>query len=153
PDGDGLHVFALRQGDLMLLDRGFDGKWSPWNISGTVTGRAPATCSWGSNRFDVIISRPAAALFSPVHRWWDGAWHEETLDDQLGSDPAVATWGAGRLDVFQQKAGHLMHKVWEAASGWHAWENLDGAPPPGDPGIKGAPTACSSAPSHLSVFA
>ncbi|MFD0465038.1 hypothetical protein ACFQY9_27570 [Microvirga aerilata] len=151
---DAFDVFALRRGDLHVMQRRFDnGTWTPWESTGVVSSRSPAATSGASGRVDVFLAHPSPSLFKPHHRWRDGgAWQEETLDSVLAGDPAAASPQSGRLELFQNYLGHLRRKSWDGAA-WKPWDDLDAALGPGAPVLIGTPSVYSAAPDTLDVFA
>lgn len=150
--GPGLiDVFTRRVGDAVIQHKSFNGSWSDWESIGTSSSRAPSASSWGINRLDVFVALPAPDLFRPLHRWWDGTWHEETLDDRLASDASAVSWGANRIDLFQNKGGHLWHKWWDGT--WHSWEDVDALLAGGDPQLESVPAVCSRGKGILDIFA
>ena len=122
---DQIDVFALRIGDLQVMQRHYDGTdWTAWEATGATSERSPAATSWAAGRLDLFLGLQAPDLFKPLHRWWDGAaWQDEALDKVFFSDPAVASWDVNRLDLFQNYSGHLWQKTWDGA--WHPWVDLD----------------------------
>jgi hypothetical protein len=85
-------AFALRIGDLEVMQRRFDGTtWSPRQPTGTTSSPSPAAASWAANRIGLLLAMPSPALFQPLHRFWDGAtWQQELLDNLLTGDTVAA---------------------------------------------------------------
>lgn len=152
---DRVEVFSQRGADGTLLQRRYDGThggtWSPWSTGTVSTSRWPAPASWGPDRLDVFLGRPPAESFRPVHHWWDGAWHDDTLDGVLSGHPAAVSWGADRVDVVQNQGGHLAHRAFTGT--WQPWVDLDAGLDPRDPGLEGPPTIVSRAAGSLDVLA
>ena len=149
--GDGVEVFAVRGGDSTLLQRRFDGTWSPWVAGPATTSRWPAPASWGPDRIDMLLGRPPAETFTPVHHFWDGAWHDTPLDGVLSGHPAAVSWGPDRVDVVQNQGGHLWHRAFTGV--WQPWADLDAGLDPRDPGIEGTPAIVTMAAGSLDVLA
>lgn len=148
---DALDAYVQRIGDLQVHRRQWDGTaWSPSEDTGAASHRAPAAVSRTAATADVIVTLPAAALFGPVHRSWDGlTWTDENLDGSLAGDPVLVA-PDDRLELYQNRAGHLYRKVFDGS--WQPWEDLDPGLAPTDPQLVHTPAVCVPAPDVVTVY-
>lgn len=151
---DVLDAYVSRIGDLELHRRRWDGTaWSPAEDIGTTSHRTPAVVTRTADTADIIVTRPAAALFGPVHRSWDGAtWTDVNLDGSLSSDPVLVAPNATNLELYQTRGGHLQRKLFNGA--WQPWEDLDAGLSASDPvlELERPPAVCVPAPDVVTVY-
>lgn len=150
-DTDTLDAFVHRGTDAGIERHHFDGTtWANAEDLGAASHRSPAAVTRTPTTFDLILCHGAPNLFQPFHFHWDGvAWQSEDLDDLLSSDPALTVTG-GELWLFDNRVGALRRKVFDGA--WQVWVTVDAGLAPTDPQLRGAPSACESAPGTVDVY-
>ena len=109
-------------------------KWSGWStpLGGSLGGltpvnRAPAACSWGTDRLDVFVQGMDGALW---HKAWTGtSWSGwQSLGGKLTSGPAATATAPNQIGVFVRGTDGA---VWythypSTSSGWDNWTSVGG---------------------------
>lgn len=150
---DTMQLFALRNSDAMLQRRARGDAWSAWEQLGAEGTTSPTAVAQPGGRIDLVVGAPPPEFRRPMHRWFDGSWHEKLLDGPLETDrdPVLATPTAGRLDLFKTEGGHLMSKVFEES--WQSWADLDAAPAAIAPQLVSDPSVVVPTPGRMELFA
>jgi Surface antigen len=107
----------------------------------------------GDHRLDLFIQGTNPTGANTFHNWSDaapwGGWQllEATTLTRVTSAVASVSWSSDRIDLFARgEAGDLMHKWWNASTGWGDWVSMGSC-------IVDAPTVSSWGPARLDVFA
>jgi GH25 family lysozyme M1 (1,4-beta-N-acetylmuramidase) len=109
-----------------------DGAWHSWSSLGGGFSANIASCSWGTDRIDLIGVSPGGNLY---HKWWNGStWNPSGTSWELlpfGSgwhgDVGAVSWASGRIDFFVQGAdNHCYHGWYVSGSGWGGMEDRGG---------------------------
>jgi len=149
------------------------GNHNPWEVAddATLTGGSfffygdPVLTSWGPGRMDMFVYggdrhssvNDGIAPYQLLHTWtenglWSGHWEALGGRGQFQGDPAVTSWGPGRTDVFARGLNNrLLHLYFDNGSWSSNWEGL-GVPSSANT-LSSSPTATSSGPGRLNVFA